>query len=238
MRIGFIGAGSMVAAIARGAVAAGMNGYDFIFTDLNRVHAPALAAELGASTARSNTALAREVDILILGVKPNVQPKVINSIAHIVREREDMCVVSLAAGRTMDAILEDFGAVERLMNAVGRTVRLSEKEFPAFQALASCAPAWIFQIIESLARAGVKHGLAKDAATVIAAQALAGSADLVLDARDRGIIPSGLIDQVCSPGGTTIVGLLAAQEAGLSTSLVKAVEAAIAKDAEISARAG
>lgn len=270
MRIGFIGAGSMVAAIARGAVAAGMNGRDFVFTDLNGVHAPALAAELGASTARSNTSLAREVDILILGVKPNVQPKVIDSIAHIVREREDMCVVSLAAGRTMDSILEDFGAavpllrvmpnvnaqigqsmsaicqtgateeqinaVERLMNAVGRTVRLSEKEFPAFQAIASCAPAWVFQIIESLARAGVKHGLTKDAATVIAAQALAGSADLVLDARDRGILPTVLIDQVCSPGGTTIAGLLAAQEAGLSTSLVKAVDAAIARDAEISAR--
>lgn len=270
MRIGFIGSGAMVAAIARGGVAAGMNASDFLFTDAHGVHAPALAAELGASVASSNGSLAHQVDILVLGVKPNVQPKVINSIAHIVREREDMCVVSLAAGRTMDAILEDFGAavpiirvmpnvnaqigrsmsaicslgaseeqvaaVEALMNKVGRSIRIEEKDFPAFQALAGCSPAWVFQIIEALARAGVKHGLTKEVSVAIAAQALAGSADLVLEASEQGTVPSELIDRVCSPGGTTIAGLLAAEAQGMSTCLISAVEAAIARDAEISTR--
>ncbi len=267
MRIGFIGAGSMVAAIARGAVAAGMDGSDFLFTDLHGVHAPALAAELGGQTASSNRALAHMADVLVLGVKPYAQRAVISDIADIVRDRPGMCVVSLAAGRTLDAIQHDFGAaiplirvmpnvnaaigesmsgictanaseaqvgaVEALMNSVGRSVRIPEKDFPVFSALAGCSPAWVFHIIESLARAGVKHGLSKGAAVTIAAQALAGSADLVLDARERGVVPAQLVDQVCSPGGTTIAGLLAAEAAGLSTSLVAAVDAAVRRDAEL-----
>ena len=72
MRIGFIGAGSMVAAIARGAVAAGMNGADFLFTDANGVHAPALAREVGGQVASSNGSLAHQVDLLVLGVKPHI----------------------------------------------------------------------------------------------------------------------------------------------------------------------
>ncbi len=253
MRIGFIGSGAMVAAIARGGAAAGMNASDFLFTDAHGVHAPALAAELGASVASSNGSLAHQVDILVLGVKPHVQSVVIEKIAHIVRERPEMCVVSLAAGRTVESIAKDFGAavpiirvmpnvnaqvaaVEALMNKVGRTIRIEEKDFPAFQALAGCSPAWVFQIIEALARAGVKHGLTKEVSVAIAAQALAGSADLVLEASEQGIVPSELIDRVCSPGGTTIAGLLAAEAQGMSTCLISAVEAAIARDAEISTR--
>lgn len=270
MRIGFIGSGAMVAAIARGGAAAGMNASDFLFTDAHGVHAPALAAELGASVASSNGSLAHQVDILVLGVKPHVQSVVIEKIAHIVRERPEMCVVSLAAGRTVESIAKDFGAavpiirvmpnvnaqigrsmsaicslgaseeqvaaVEALMNKVGRTIRIEEKDFPAFQALAGCSPAWVFRIIEALARAGVKHGLTKEVSVAIAAQALAGSADLVLEASEQGIVPSELIDRVCSPGGTTIAGLLAAEAQGMSTCLISAVEAAIARDAEISTR--
>ena len=268
MRIGFIGAGAMVSAIVRGAVAAGQDGSRFLFTDAHGVHAPALAAEVGGEVAHSNGSLAHQVDVLVLGVKPHAQRQVIEKIAHIVRERPEMCVVSLAAGRTLDAILADFGAavplirvmpnvnaqigesmsgicaanaseeqiaaVKTLMNSVGRSVRIAEKDFPVFSALAGCAPAWIFQIIDSLARAGVKHGLPKATAVEIAAQTVAGSADLVLDATRRGLLPAHLIDQVTSPGGTTIAGLLAAEERGLSTSLVTAVDAAVARDAELS----
>ena len=91
----------------------------------------------------------------------------------------------------------------------------------------------MFQIIEALARAGVKYGLSKSQATTIAAQAVAGSASLVLDRAEDGIVPAQLIDQVCSPGGTTIAGLLASEEAGLSNALVAAVDAAVQRDGEL-----
>ena len=250
MKFGFVGTGAMVSAIVRGAAAAGFNASDFVLSNRTPQDAKALADEVGATTARSNGSLAHQVDVLVLGVKPAVQPGVIEQIAHIVRERPEMCVVSLAAGRTLDAILEDFGACVPLVRvmpnvaaqigqsmsalcSVGATVIIDEKLFPVFQSLASCSPAWLFQVIDSLARAGVKHGLPKDIAVRVVAQAMAGSASLVLAASEEGRVPAQLIDQVCSPGGTTIAGLLAAEEGGLSASLVGAVDASIHADSHL-----
>ena len=249
MRIGFIGTGAMAQAIARGAVASGVDPATLVFS--NRT--PDKACDLA--------------DIVILAVKPKDQCAVIKEIAPTVVSRPDACVVSLAAGRTLDQITQDFGAgiplirvmpnvaatvrqsmtaltatrttddqvnaVRELMNSVGRTVLIDEDYFPVFQALASCSPAWYFQIIDSFARAGLKYGLSKDSAVEIAAQAMAGSAALLLSEREAGTIPAQLIDRVTSPGGTTIAGLLAAEEGGLSSALVGAVDASIHADSHL-----
>lgn len=264
MRIGFIGTGAMVSAIARGAVSGGLNGSVLVFTDRDHHRARTLADELGATTASSNAELAAQVDYLVLGVKPHVQSAVIAEIADVVRERPDLCIISIAAGRSTQQIRDDFGfgvAIVRvmpnvnaqigqsmsalcasgaseeqfeqaraLMEYVGRTTVLAESDFPAFMALASCSPAWIAAMIDALATAGVKHGLPKDQATAIVAQAFYGSAALVLQAQERGMVPAQIVDQVSSPGGTTIAGLVAAQDAGLQAALVRAVDAAVARD--------
>ena len=261
MRIGFIGTGAMAQAIARGAVASGVDPATLVFSNRTPDKACDLADELGATAASSNVSLAR------LAVKPKDQCAVIKEIAPTVVSRPDACVVSLAAGRTLDQITQDFGAgiplirvmpnvaatvrqsmtaltatrttddqvnaVRELMNSVGRTVLIDEDYFPVFQALASCSPAWYFQIIDSFARAGLKYGLSKDSAVEIAAQAMAGSAALLLSEREAGTIPAQLIDRVTSPGGTTIAGLLAAEEGGLASALVGAVDASIHADSHL-----
>ena len=260
MRIGFIGTGAMAQAIARGAVASGVDPATLVFSNRTATKACDLADELGATAASSNASLARQADIVILAVKPKDQRAVIKEISPIVVGHPDVCVVSLAAGRTLDQITTDFGAgiplvrvmpnvaatvgqsmtaltaaratdaqvtaVRSLMDSVGRTI-------PVFQALASCSPAWYFQIVDSFARAGLKHGLSKDSAVEIAAQAMAGAAALLLAGRENGTIPAQLIDRVTSPGGTTIAGLLAAEEGGLSTALVSAVDASIHADSHL-----
>lgn len=267
MRIGFIGTGAMAQAIARGAVASGVDPATLVFSNRTPDKACDLADELGATAASSNVSLARQADIIILAVKPKDQRTVIKEIAHTVVARPDACVVSPAAGRTLDQITQDFGsgiplirvmpnvaatvrqsmtaltatrttddqvnAVRDLMNSVGRTVLIDEDYFPVFQALASCSPAWYFHIIDSFARAGLKYGLSKDSAVEIAAQAMAGSAALLLAEREAGTIPAQLIDRVTSPGGTTIAGLLAAEEGGLSSALVGAVDASIHADSHL-----
>ena len=258
MRIGFIGTGAMAQAIARGAVASGVDPATLVFSNRTAAKACDLADELGATAASSN---------VILAVKPKDQRAVIKEISPIVVGRTDVCVVSLAAGRTLDQITTDFGAgiplvrvmpnvaatvgqsmtaltaaratdaqvaaVRSLMDSVGRTILIDEDYFPVFQALASCSPAWYFQIVDSFARAGLKHGLSKDSAVEIAAQAMAGAAALLLAEREAGTIPAQLIDRVTSPGGTTIAGLLAAEEGGLSTALVGAVDASIHADSHL-----
>ena len=126
-----------------------------------------------------------------------------------------------------DAVAGQLDGLLDLLNVLGKTVSLPEEQFSTFVALAGSSPAFIYLFIDSLARAGVKYGLEKDQATAIAAQAVMGSAKNVL-ASDQS--PFDLIDQVSSPGGTTVAGLLAMEEAGLMTAVVKGVDATIAKD--------
>jgi len=123
---------------------------------------------------------------------------------------------------------DDLAAALRVFNTIGSTTTLAEDQFGVFSALAGSSPAYIDFFIDSLSRAGVKHGLSKDQATQIAAQATLGSAKMVLES-DK--IPFALIDQVASPGGSTVAGLLAMEEAGLMTAVVKGIDATIKRDA-------
>lgn len=269
MKVGFIGAGNMVTAIVRGALASnGLVASDVYLTDRSGKTAPALAEEVGANVAKSNRELVRKVDMVVLGVKPYAVETVLRDISGVLADTNTL-VVSLAAGKTLKSLEKAAGstvpvvrvmpnvnaaigesmtgiargtnatdehvkAARDLMSSVGRCMVLSEDDFPAFAALAGCSPAWMYQIIESLARAGVKHGLTKSQSVAIVAQSMMGSAHMVLEeAADSGATPSDLVDRVCSPGGTTIAGLLAAEAANLSPALIRAVDAAVARDQEL-----
>jgi len=142
---------------------------------------------------------------------------------------------SLISAKTAGATLgvtasttKSLAAALRVFNTIGSTTTLAEDQFGVFSALAGSSPAYIDFFIDSLSRAGVKHGLSKDQATQIAAQATLGSAKMVLES-DK--IPFALIDQVASPGGSTVAGLLAMEEAGLMTAVVKGIDATIKRDA-------
>ncbi|KRN89056.1 pyrroline-5-carboxylate reductase [Ligilactobacillus ceti] len=121
----------------------------------------------------------------------------------------------------------EFQDTVDIFTALGQVIELPEKDFSIFVALAGSSPAFIYFFIDSLARAGVKYGLTKKQADQIVAQAVLGSAKKVLTTDKT---PFELVDDVCSPGGTTIAGLLALEEAGFMTSVVKAVDATVQKD--------
>jgi len=89
--------------------------------------------------------------------------------------------------------------------------------------LSGCGPAYIYLIIEALSEAGVKVGLPRKTATLLAAQTLMGSAKMVLE---RGEHPAALKDEVTTPAGCTIDGLMALEEGKLRVTLIKAVLAA------------
>lgn len=125
--------------------------------------------------------------------------------------------------------------VVELFTAVGQAIELPEKHFSLFTAVAGSGPAFTFGFIEALAKAAVNHGLPKPLAVRIAAQTVLGSAGLVLARAGSGGTPATLMDMVSSPGGTTIAGMLAADEAGLAPAVVRAVDAAVARDRELGA---
>jgi pyrroline-5-carboxylate reductase len=85
-------------------------------------------------------------------------------------------------------------------------------------------------MIEALADGGVRMGLSRDVATLLAAQTLLGAAKMVLE---TGSHPGSLKDQVTSPGGTTIAGLHAIEAAGVRGALMNAVQAATQRSEEL-----
>ncbi len=109
---------------------------------------------------------------------------------------------------------------ERIFNTVGRTARIDEKYLDAVTGLSASGPAFIYIILESLAEAGVKLGLPREVATLLAAQTMLGSARQVLETGDH---PALLKDAVTTPAGCTIDGIMELEEGKLRVTLIKAV---------------
>jgi pyrroline-5-carboxylate reductase len=115
---------------------------------------------------------------------------------------------------------EHLDVAAALFNTVGRTVIVDEKHMDAVTGLSASGPAYIYIILESLAEAGVKVGLPRDIATLLAAQTTMGAAKVVLETGDH---PALLKDAVTTPAGCTVDGLLELEEGGLRVTLIKAV---------------
>ncbi len=107
-----------------------------------------------------------------------------------------------------------------IFNTVGRTVVVDERHMDAVTGLSGSGPAFIYIIIESLAEAGVKVGLPRDIATLLASQTTFGAAKMVLE---TGSHPALLKDAVTTPAGCTMDGILELEEGGLRVTLIKAV---------------
>jgi pyrroline-5-carboxylate reductase len=117
-----------------------------------------------------------------------------------------------------------------LFNVVGRTVVVDEKHMDAVTGLSASGPAFIYIILESLAEAGVKVGLPRDIATLLAAQTAMGAARVVLETGDH---PALLKDAVTTPAGCTIDGILELEEGKLRVTLIKAVVKAAQRAKEL-----
>jgi len=124
----------------------------------------------------------------------------------------------------------DVATARALFDAVGITVELDESHLDAVTGLSGSGPAYIFLILEALADAGVKVGLARRNAQRLAAQTVMGSAKLLLETDEH---PGKLKDMVTSPGGTAIAGLHTLEEGGLRTTLINAVETATKRAREL-----
>ena len=107
-----------------------------------------------------------------------------------------------------------------MFDAVGRTVVVDEKNMDAVTGLSASGPAFAYIILESLAEAGVKVGLPRDVATLLAAQTMKGAASVVLETGDH---PALLKDAVTTPAGCTIDGILELEDGKLRVTLIKAV---------------
>ena len=156
-------------------------------------------------------------DLRLIRVMPNV--------AVAVKEG----ATAVAAGG--NASEEDIQLAMAIFDSVGKSIFLGENYLmDAITGLSGSGPAYIFMIVDALADAGVKMGLSRKDAQVLASQTILGSAKLLLETKSH---PGELKDLVTSPGGTAIAGLHTLEKGGLRTTLINAVEAATNRSKEL-----
>ncbi len=258
MDIGILGFGTIGRAIAQGLRERA--GVDRIAATTRTGRA---AAHADVVAIPSNRELAAISDVLFICVKPAQVELVAREIAHDLRPgtlvisaaagvttaslrtwiggehsiirampnmpaRIGLGMTALAAGSNAnEAHME---TARELFGTLGRVCVVEERLMDAVTAISGCGPAYVYLIAEALAEAGVKLGLPRHTALELAAQTLHGASAMVLQS---GAHPAALKDEVTTPAGCTIDGLLALEDGGLRSTLVRAVTAAAERSAQL-----
>jgi len=119
---------------------------------------------------------------------------------------------------------------KKIFESVGKVVVVDESLMDAVTGLSGSGPAYVYLAIEALIDGGVRVGLPRNVAHILAVQTVLGAAKMV---EETGEHPAVLKDRVTSPGGTTIAGLQRLEEGGLRATLIEAVEAAAHRSSEL-----
>ena len=210
-----------------------------------------------------NRKAVREADLLLVAVKPQIVQELLEEIrGDVRRDHLVISIVASVTTVYIERILgakipvvrampntpcliragmtalckgtyaedQHLREAERIFASVGRTVVLDERHMNAVTGLSASGPAFIYIILESFAEAGVKVGLPRTVATELAAQMTLGAAKMVLDTKEH---PALLKDNVTTPAGCTIDGILELEEGKLRVTLIKAVVKAAQRAAEL-----
>lgn len=253
--IGFIGTGNMGGALISGILKA--DGKNIFVFDVNADSAKKFEKE-GAVVCDSLKTLSEKCDCVILTVKPNIYKIVCEELRNTGYNKT---VITVAPGITVEKMKQMLGNVrvvrtmpntpaligkgvflvagteeenkdvKELLEACGNVYFLEEKQMDAGVALSGSSPAFIYELINDIADGAVTHGIPKDKALEIAAQTVIGSAMMVLE---TDVHPVKLIDNVCSPGGTTVAAMNKLSEYGFKNAIIEAMKACVKRAAEMS----
>jgi pyrroline-5-carboxylate reductase len=259
LKIGIIGSGNMGSAIIKGIAIEQTDSQIMVF-DIDKEKLSAIRSETGVKISESIDDLVLFSNILILAVKPDIIIKIaseltkyhgiivsiaagvsINTLLNnagsdkkIVRVMPNtpvntgygMTVISPSKTITDDEIEQ----VKSIFSSVGEVLVMDEKHMNAVTAISGSGPAYIFTLIQAMADAGVKLGISRQDALLLAGQTILGSAKMFLDKKEN---PMMLRDKVTSPGGTTIAALHIFEKAGFSGIIIDAIEAAAKRAKEL-----
>lgn len=244
MKIGFLGAGSMATALARGL------GEPALAFDVQEDRAVALAEAVRGEAVGSAQVLARRADVVVLAHKPAHLEDAAEGVAGTAKAIASIVAatplsrleavypntpvyrfipnIPVEVGRGVfcyvPGTLADEGPRDELLRLFGRAgavIPLDEPLLEPATALMSCGPAFMALIVEALADAGSRHGLDPDQARRLVVETMAGSA-AYLDA--NGLDAEELRSRVATPGGLTEKGLRLLEERGLRDALDGAVD--------------
>lgn len=225
----------------------------------------ALAEQYSIHTCTSIEQLVSQVDVIILAVKPQMLPDVLPLVRQHLRQEQivisvaagktlDYLHTELRESTTIFRVMPNINAVVgastsayttraktptahrqlviEMFETIGSILELPEHLFATFTTIGCASPAFTYLYIDALARAAVREGMPKQMALEIAASSVLGSAKMILASSEH---PMTLVDQVCSPGGTTIQGVTSLQGNHFEGIVHEAVAAVMARDKELSA---
>ena len=259
--IAFIGGGNMASAIIGGILKAGIATKDrLIATSKTEKTAASLKERFGILTTTDNLAAARQADILFLAVKPHLFAEIITEIKDHVRPdaliisiaagqtiekiesafaREIRLVRAMPntpalVGEAMSALYAteaDLADAGEIFHSFGKCETVPEAMIDTVIGVSGSSPAYVYMFIEAMADAAVADGMPRTQAYKFAAQAVLGSAKMVLE---TGTHPGALKDAVCSPGGTTIEAVAVLEQQGLRSAVIAAQRACVQKSKDMS----
>ncbi|MCK1202653.1 pyrroline-5-carboxylate reductase [Streptococcus uberis] len=252
MKIGFIGVGKMATAIIQGLKT---TSHDIIISGSSLERSKEIGQKLEVDYAQNHQELIDQSDFVISGIKPQLyetvlaplsfkQPVMSMAAGVTIARLEELIgshvplfrimpnmnaqILKSTTALTYNDLVDPalLQAVREMVESFGSCFNIPEKDFDTFTALAGSSPAYIFLFIEAMAKAGVKHGIAKETALEIVSQTVEASALQLLQGQDS---PHTLIDKICSPGGTTIAGLMELERTGLTHAVSSAIDKTIEK---------
>jgi pyrroline-5-carboxylate reductase len=263
-KVGFIGGGNMGEALIKGLLAANLVPPEAIYaSDVRIERLRALDQQYGVQLLQENAELVREVDIVILAVKPQILPSVVRQVAAAVTKRK--LLISIAAGVSTTTIRAALGKEARLIRVMPNTPALVLEGVTAIAKAEGLEPGDLDiagEIFSAVGRVVTLEEDLMDAVTglsgsgpayvAVVIESLAdGGVKMGLDritamtlatqtvlgaARlmlETGLHPGALKDMVSSPGGTSIAGIAALEEGGIRTTFIKAVERATQRSREL-----
>jgi pyrroline-5-carboxylate reductase len=264
MKLGFIGAGRMAEAILRGLISSkAFSRNSIIISDKDTARSKQVSKKYGVAIAENNVEAARRSDVIVLAVKPQSMHNVLSDLAGKVSPGQLVISIAAGItlksiekylakvplvrampnnpcliGEGMTALCggkfaqeKDLKTAEKIFSSVGDTMRVEERQMNAVTGLSGSGPAFIYEVIDALTDGGIEAGLPKDIAAALALKTALGSIKTMIKTKKT---PEELKNMVASPGGTTVAGLRALEEANFKGALKKAVIKASARAKEIS----
>ena len=219
MKLGFIGTGNMASAIMGGIIRNEViPAEEIIGADLFAPGRERVKSQFGIHVTDSNKEVAQKAEVIILSVKPQFYADVIQDIKDEIKDNQ--IIITIAPGKTLSWLEEQFGKQVKIVRTMPNTPAMVGEGMTA-----ACPNpylnAYVFVLIEAMADAAVSGGMPRAQAYQFAAQAVLGSAKMVLD---TGKHPGELKDMVCSPAGTTIEAVRVLEERGFRSAVIEAMK--------------
>lgn len=220
----------------------------------------ALKESCGILPCASAREVAEKADVIILAVKPQVMPGLLDEVGSFISKDKTVITIAagkstewyaqrLNEGVALVRIMPNINAkvkmsvsavcggkhateksikiADDIFSTVGKVYHIDEEMFPAFSALGGASGAFVLLYIDALAEAGVRAGFSRPMAEEIAGATVVGSGLLNMDSDEH---PIALMNRVCSPGGTTVEGVIKLKELGFETAVQQGLQAIIDKD--------